>query len=112
MKTKPTFRGPGLFLALLPVAALVVGCPEDKPQKSEAEIKAEVEAKLAKADEQDGKVDKIVSNCANCGLRMSGSAEQKLDTHGYTMHFCREGCKKKFEKDPDKAILALRIPEK
>ncbi len=116
MTTRPSYRRAACFAALLPLLTLLVGCPEKEPAKDQADdqakVKAEVVAKLAKADELDGKVDKIVSKCANCRLGMAGSADNTLETHGYAMHFCKAGCKEKFESDPDKAILALEIPKK
>lgn len=70
-----------------------------------------VEAILAKADAYDGTTDKVVSKCAACGLGMGGSEEYALATHGYTMHFCSQDCKGKFETDTDKAVLAMKIPD-
>ena len=72
---------------------------------------AEVEAKLAKADLVDGTADKVVSKCAGCALAMDGKSENALKVSGYTIHFCSDGCKKGFEEDTTKSILAMTIPE-
>ena len=79
--------------------------------EKDVDTKAAVEAKLAEADEFDGKTDKVVSKCASCTLGMDGKSEHALEVSGYTLHFCSEDCKTGFEKDTAKAILALKIPE-
>ncbi|MCA8973182.1 MAG: hypothetical protein KDC98_00600 [Planctomycetes bacterium] len=63
-------------------------------------------AKLEKADAQDGKTDKVVSNCAGCQLHMAGMAEHPLKVGGYTLHMCK-GCAK--ETDAIKVLTALKI---
>jgi YHS domain-containing protein len=70
-----------------------------------------IEVKLAAADKLDGKVDKIVTRCATCALGMDGKPEHNLETHGYTMYFCTEACKTAFEKNLEKALLAMEIPK-
>jgi len=77
----------------------------------DADTMAAVEAKLAAADALDGNVDKVVSKCPNCALSMVGKSEHALLTSGYTLHFCSEDCKTRFEQDTTEAILALNIPE-
>ncbi len=81
-----------------------------KPAAGKSAAGAAVVAKLAAADAVDGKVDKIVTRCGGCKLGMDGKAELAFKTHGYTMHFCNPGCKKRFADDTDKEILALTIP--
>ena len=109
-------------LAVAFVLAGTPGCSKEKPAQKEsakegAEVEkdtdntAAVEAKLAEADEFDGKTDKVVSKCASCTLGMDGKSEHALEVSGYTLHFCSEDCKTGFEKDTTKAILALKIPE-
>lgn len=66
---------------------------------------------LAKADAMDGEVDNVVTKCGSCRLGMNGKAEHAVKAHGYTMHFCSAGCKTGFEKDLDKSILALNVPQ-
>lgn len=97
-------------------ALLLAGCKREekkveKPEEIDAETKAKVEAKLVSADEFDETTDKIVSKCAGCKLGMDGSDKYALTAFGYTMYFCSDDCKKKFEEDTAKAILALEIPE-
>jgi hypothetical protein len=41
---------------------------------------------------------------------MDGSKEHALPVSGYTLHFCSAHCKKAWEKEPAKSILALKIP--
>lgn len=111
-------------LAVALMLAATPGCRKEKPAQKEsakeevevekdvdADTKAAVEAKLAEADEFDGKTDQIVSKCASCALGMDGKSEHALELSGYTLHFCSEDCKTGFEKDTTKAILALKIPE-
>ena len=85
--------------------------PKEEPAKTEAKTEADVAAKLAEADKVDGTVDKVVSKCAACGLKMDGKAEHALKVSGYTMHFCSAKCKEGFEKDTTKSILALKVPK-
>jgi YHS domain-containing protein len=75
-----------------------------------AELQADVEARLAKADALDGTVDKVVSKCPACRLAMDGKSEHALEVAGYTLHFCSDQCKAKFAQDPTKEVLALKIP--
>jgi YHS domain-containing protein len=92
-------------------AAGFAGCEKksaDAPAPP-ADAKA-VEAKLAKADAFDGKVDKVVTKCLGCGLGMDGKKELAATTAGYTLYLCSAHCKSEFEKDPNKAVLALQIP--
>ena len=113
---------------ILVLGMVAAGCRKDEPAKpkqvppvEEAKTKkipkiddvkpeAAVEAMLAKADAVDGKVDKTVSKCAMCALGMDGKAELASEASGYKLHFCNDGCKKTFDKDPTKVILALKIP--
>lgn len=83
----------------------------NQPAKSDAEIQAEVEAILAKADQFDGLADKIVSKCAACALAMDGSPDYAVTAHGYTLHMCSAHCKESFEKDMDRSILAMNVPD-
>ena len=94
------------FLTAIAAGWLSAGC-ERKPVDPKA-----VEAKLAEADAIDGKVDKVVSKCAGCGLDMDGKKEHVITTSGYTLQFCSEGCKSEFEKDPGRSVMAMKIPGK
>jgi YHS domain-containing protein len=109
-------------LAVAVMLAATPGCRKEKPAQEESakkEVEAEkdvdtktaVEAKLAEADEFDGKTDKVVSKCASCTLGMDGKSEHALEVSGYKLHFCSEDCKTGFGKDTTKAILALKIPK-
>ncbi len=109
-------------LAVAFVLAETPGCSKEKPAQKEsakegAEVEkdtdntAAVEAKLAEADEFDGKTDKVVSKCASCALGTDGKSEHALEVSSYKLHFCSEDCKTGFEKDTAKAILALKIPK-
>lgn len=123
MATRLTYGSVGCLAMALALAA-TPGCRKEEqaskePAKEdikvgkdvEADTKAAVEAKLAAADALDGNVDKVVSKCPSCGLIMDGTSEQALQTSGYTLHFCSEDCKTRFDEDATKAILALNIPE-
>ena len=109
-------------LAMALVLAATPGCSKEEPAqkelaKEEGEVdravamKAAVKAKLAMVDKFDGKTDKIVSKCASCALGMDGKSEHALGVSGYTLHFCSEYCKTRFEQNTTKAILVLQIPE-
>lgn len=102
---------------LVVVAALTAACEK----KGSEEVRpgtaspvpgdaAAIEAKLAKADAFDGKVDKVVTKCLGCGLGMDGNKDLAATTAGYTLHFCSASCKADFEKDPAKAVMAMRLP--
>jgi len=113
-----------LCLAAATAAILVAGCRKDKtptvtpkaastvktPVAIPAEVQPAVAAMLAKADVADGTIDKIVSKCAGCALRMDGSEQYEFAVSGYKMRFCSKDCKGRFEKDPAKAILAMDNP--
>lgn len=73
---------------------------------------AAVIAVLEKADSYDGKVDKVVFKCAKCNLGMDGKPENVIVYSGYTLQFCSPGCKKEFEGDVKKAVMAMNIPAK
>lgn len=123
MATRLTYGSVGC-LAMALILAATPGCRKEEqaskePAKEEvkaakvveADTKTAVEAKLAAADALDGNVDKVVSKCPSCALSMDGNSEHALQTSGYTLHFCSEGCKTRFDEDATKAILALNIPE-
>jgi len=79
------------FLAALALLlAAGVACKKEESARTEAPpalTPAEVEAKLAAADAQDGTTDKVISGCLMCGLRMEGSADFTSAHAGYTLHF-------------------------
>ena len=134
MKTRLTHGVIG-YLSVAVILTATPGCRKEKPvespkeevevredkesAKKEVEVredidavtKAAVEAKLTEADKFDGTIDKVVSKCPSCALEKDGKSEQALEVAGYKLHFCSEDCKKGFEKDTTKAILALKIPE-
>ncbi len=123
MKTRLTHGVIG-YLSVAVILTATPGCRKEKPvqkesPKEEVEVredidavtKAAVEAKLTEADKFDGTIDKVVSKCPSCALEKDGKSEQALKVAGYKLHFCSEDCKKGFEKDTTKAILALKIPE-
>lgn len=83
-----------------------------QPAASAAEIKAQVEARLAAADALDGTVDQVVTRCANCRLAMDGSREHTAEFEGYTLLFCTSFCRDRFLKDPQALILALPLEKK
>jgi len=116
-----------VVLALvLPLAAAFVGCAEQTagPEaaagdttRTEAatpaafEMTEELESKLAAADRVDGEEDKVVSRCPGCGLAMPGSDEYALAAGDYSLHFCSDSCKGRFEKDLQESVMALAVPE-
>jgi YHS domain-containing protein len=105
------FNSVARFVGIAAALVIVVACRKDKPAESSADVDAAVIAKLASADALDGETDKVVAKCAACALRMDGSADLALNHAGYAMHFCSDGCKQRFEKDPVDEILAMDVPE-
>lgn len=83
--------------------------PPTKPAATP--IGPEVLAVLAKADAKDGSVDHVVHKCAGCSLGMDGENTFPLKVQDYTMHFCKQGCLDKFQPDPAKAIMTLKIKD-
>ncbi len=84
--------------------------PEGTSDSSTGE-KSGISAILVKADVVDGKADKVVQKCAGCALGMDGHEDHTIKAHGYTLRFCNGNCKKAFEKDTDKSILSMKIPD-
>jgi YHS domain-containing protein len=106
----------------LGLAALLVACGggETKPEESAGDAQPAGEAtaegpslaaNLAAADGVDGEVDHVIARCASCALHMDGKEEFASDLEGYTLYFCREGCKDRFEKDKEGMIVALEVPQ-
>lgn len=62
---------------------------------------------LEKADAHDGETDHIVHECAGCALGMKGDPAHASQVDDYELHFCSEGCKAGFDKDPDAGIEKL-----
>ncbi|MBX3394962.1 MAG: hypothetical protein KF841_06305 [Phycisphaerae bacterium] len=94
-------------------ATLLIGCDSKKsePVPASPESASAVAVVLAKADAVDGKTDKIITRCAGCALGMDGKQDHELVVGEYRMHFCNAGCKDRFARNPDKEILALKIPD-
>lgn len=120
------------YLATLALCAMQLSCSKEKPETADkkkpepveqikegvtavaedASASTDVLAKLARADEVDGNLDKVVSKCPSCALRMDGKPEYSLTFSGFTLQFCSKDCKKGFESDTAKKILALKIEDK
>jgi YHS domain-containing protein len=71
----------------------------------------ELLAKLEKADAKDGAVDHVVHKCAGCSLGMDGKDKFPMQLAGYTMHFCKQACLDRYQKDPQKALLTLKVKD-
>jgi YHS domain-containing protein len=115
MNARYCTRGAAYVLAC--TFAWAIGCekqtpptqpPADPGAKVEVtpEERADIEARLVKADALDGKSDKLIVKCALCGYGMDGKAEHASRHGDYRMQFCSAGCKTTFDKDPAKAIKA------
>jgi YHS domain-containing protein len=101
------------YLPLALVVAVLLACgpsADEKPPRAPALSPAKVEARLAAADAADGRVDKVVSRCASCGLGMEGDAQHASTYAGYELHFCSAECKQRFDADPAKIIA--KLPDK
>jgi len=113
----------------LVVAALAAGCaagdhgtatgehgthPADAAPETVApavlELTPEAEAILAQADRVDGTEDHVVAKCPGCNLAMDGTAEHAAHVGDYELHFCSEGCSRRFQEDTNASILAMKMP--
>jgi hypothetical protein len=63
---------------------------------------------LAAADASDGTVDHVVTQCAGCGLGMSGDPAHSARVGDYEMHLCSDSCQANFVSDP--ALVLGRLP--
>lgn len=100
--------------SLIPLAlavTLLPGCRKKEQSAQAVRPDPKVAAVLAKADAFDGTPDKVVAKCGGCALKMDGSETHTIEVQGYTLRFCSDDCKQRFEKDPAKAILAMNVPE-
>lgn len=89
-------------------ACTAAGCsPELESSEPPKPLSQEALAKLAAADQVDGKVDKVVSKCPACMLSMDGSAKHTSHLEGYTVHSCHQACAAALEKDPEKVLGRL-----
>jgi hypothetical protein len=103
----------GLLSAFLILGLAAVNTPSVAVSSANAaKPSAAALAALAKADAADGKVDKIVSKCLMCMLRMDGRPENAASYGQFTLHFCSKACKEAFINDPEKAVLAVKFPSK
>ena len=109
---------PGRFPPRLasPFAPLRRQCKQDKPQpeptpaaspRAELQLTDELRARLADADAADGKTDHVIEKCVSCRLQMAGKPEFSSTVADYRVQLCSAGCKKAFERDPGKLLLAL-----
>jgi YHS domain-containing protein len=97
-----------------PAAATPAAQPAAQPaaaQAKEPTLPAELMAKLEKADAKDGAVDHVVHKCAGCSLGMDGKDKFPMQLAGYTMHFCKQACLDRYQKDPTKALLTLKVKD-
>jgi len=66
---------------------------------------------LAHADEADGTVDHIVSQCGLCQLHMAGKADLAVKAGDYELRFCSEQHVKDFSEDLHASLLKFPMPE-
>lgn len=115
MATNRMFGG---LSVVLTCAVFAAGCEKKSeptsntaaPSATAQPATAELIVVMEKADAADGKKDKVVSKCTMCGLGMDGQGKFVSTAHEYQFHFCSEPCRNSFSKDPDKALMALKIP--
>jgi hypothetical protein len=77
------------------------------PRRVELQLTDELRARLAAADDADGKTDHVIEKCVSCKLQMAGKPEFSSTVADYRVQLCSAGCKKAFERDPGKLLLAL-----
>jgi hypothetical protein len=102
------------------ICATLSGCnpqAETQPKSMSAsapsralELSSQLRDCLATADAADGKTDKVVEKCIGCSLGMSGDSKFTSTLGDYRLQFCSAGCKKEYDTDPEKALVALRAP--
>jgi len=83
------------------------GAEGGKPAEARSE---HVLAILAKADAVDGAEDHVVSKCLTCSLGMNGDTNCASQFGPYELHLCSKACKKKFDADPEEAVLKVKVP--
>lgn len=98
------------FLVLLGLAACS-GKPAEVPAGAATPVVTtpEIDAKLAAADAKDGAVDKVVHRCAGCMLGMDGKEQFGLTVGAYRMHFCKQGCLERYQKDALGELARLTV---
>jgi hypothetical protein len=103
------------LLAIICVALTACG-RQTKPQleptpaasrPSALHLTDELRARLAVADAADGKTDHVIEKCVSCRLQMAGKPDFTSTVADYRVQLCSAGCKKAFESDPGKQLLAL-----
>ncbi|MEI6783835.1 MAG: hypothetical protein WCQ21_23330 [Verrucomicrobiota bacterium] len=105
------------LLLLASICVALTACDrETKPQpepttaaspRVELQLTDELRARLAAADAVDGKTDHVIEKCVSCKLQMGGTPEFTSTVADYRVQLCSAGCKKAFEGDPGKLLLAL-----
>jgi len=81
--------------------------PSTAPRRVELQLTDELRARLAAADAADGKTDQLIEKCVSCKLQMAGKPEFTSTVADYRVQLCSAGCKRAFEGDPGKLLLAL-----
>jgi len=114
-------------MAVVSGGLVLAGCEkkEEPPAKSPVQRVADqasaavgqagdtvVTAILVAADAYDGASDKTIKKCLGCKLRMDGQPANTIVYADYTIWFCSPDCKKDFEQDTKKSILAMEVPKK
>ncbi|MBL8755165.1 MAG: hypothetical protein JNK15_17810 [Planctomycetes bacterium] len=110
VRTKPTFLS-FCFLVVAGCGGKAPTPPADAPVTPAVPIATtpEIDAKLAAADKKDGKEDKVVHKCAGCALHMDGDAKFALKVGGYDMHFCKDACLVRYQKDALGELGKLKV---
>lgn len=120
MQTAKTLR----WIPLLLIAFVWIGCdgqPDSEGSEPATSLKEtrgasssqpsqEALVILAKADSFDGTEDGVVSKCLTCSLGMAGNPGHASKYGSYELHLCSETCKKRFDSDPEQAVLTARLP--
>ena len=81
------------------VLGMLLACGGGQPAPPSTHVSTDHVA-LHGADEADGTVDKVVSQCAVCALGMEGSPLHAVQHDGYELHFCSASCKDTFSDEP------------
>lgn len=84
---------------------LLLGCATEGAETPAPPMDAA--STLAAADHHDGQVDKVVHECAMCGLGMAGDPAHASTHEGYTLHFCSEQDKQAWDADVSGGMARL-----
>ncbi len=85
-----------------------IATPAERTDPAPVQLDSSMEATLRAADAHDGQADRVISECSECSLAMSGDSEISSQVGDYEIHFCGWGCKARFDADPGAGIESMK----